>query len=203
MLPYAVFHYISLPSLTKKGTYMLPIRNALLMLLAVLGFMQAASTYAQQASPPTLEYLMSYKALLDPPTPVDNSLVIVNVKPGGWVKGPKINGSFIAPGADWLRIMPSGVLRLDVRASILTDDNQLIYLSYAGIAVHSTESAAKAGRGEVVTWKDVQYFITAPTFQTSSEKYAWLNGVQAINKGVEFKLGEGGYVIYDVYIVRP
>jgi len=179
------------------------IRNALLVLFAVLAFTQAAGTHAQQASPPTLEYLMTYKALLEPPTPVDSSLVIVNVKPGGWVKGPKINGSFIAPGADWLRIMPSGVLRLDVRASILTDDNQVIYLSYAGIAVHTTESAAKAGRGEVVTWKDVQYFITAPTFQTSSEKYAWLNGVQAINKGVEFKLGEGGYVIYDVYIVRP
>jgi hypothetical protein len=182
---------------------MSPIRNALVMLVAAFGFTQPGSLQAQQASPPTLEYLMSYKALLEPPTPVDNSLVIVNVKPGGWVKGPKINGSFVAPGADWLRIMPSGVLRLDVRASILTDDNQTIYLTYAGVAVHSTESAAKANRGEVVTWKDMQYFITAPTFQTSSEKYAWLNGVQAINKGVEFKLGEGGYVIYDVYVVRP
>jgi hypothetical protein len=173
------------------------------MLLAVMGLAQPGSLWAQQASAPTLEYLMSYKALLEPPMPVDNSLVIVNVKPGGWVRGPKINGKFVAPGADWLRIMPSGVLRLDVRATIVTDDNQVIYLNYAGVAVHSTESAAKAGRGEVVTWKDVQYFITAPTFQTSSEKYAWLNGVQAINKGVEFKLGEDGYVVYDVYIVRP
>jgi hypothetical protein len=182
---------------------MSPIRNVLVVLLAVLGFMQLGSAYAQQAAAPTLEYLMSYKALLEPPTPVDSSLLIVNVKPGGWVKGPRISGKFVAPGADWLRIMPSGVLRLDVRASIVTDDNQVIYLSYAGIAVHSKESAAKAERGEVVTWKDVQYFITAPTFQTSSEKYAWLNGVQAVNKGVEFKLGEDGYVIYDVYIVRP
>lgn len=38
--------------------------------------------------------------------------------------------------------------------------------------------------------------------RASSEKYAWLNGVQAINKVVEVKLGEGGYVKYDVFIVR-
>lgn len=50
--------------------------------------------------------------------------------------------------------------------------------------------------------KDIPYFITAPTFQTSSEKYAWLNSVQAINKVVEVKIGEGGYVKYDVFIIR-
>jgi hypothetical protein len=27
--------------------------------------------------------------------------------------------------------------------------------------------------------------------------------VQAVNKGIEFKLSEDGYVIDDVYIVRP
>ena len=43
---------------------------------------------------------------------------------------------------------------------------------------------------------------TAPTFQTSSEKYAWLNGVQAVGKMVEVKVGAGGYVKYDVFIVR-
>jgi hypothetical protein len=46
------------------------------------------------------------------------------------------------------------------------------------------------------------YFVTAPTFQTSSTKYAWLNGVQAIAKMVEVKAGDGGYVKYDVFVVR-
>lgn len=148
------------------------------------------------------EYLMTYVALLELPYAVDNSLVIVNVKPGGWAKGPKISGKFISPGADWLRVMPSGVLRLDVRATIKTDDDQLIYLSYNGIIQHSKESAEKLNNGELLTTKDIPYFITAPTFQTSSEKYAWLNSVQAINKVVEVKLGEGGYVKYDVFIIR-
>jgi hypothetical protein len=56
--------------------------------------------------------------------------------------------------------------------------------------------------GDLLTSKDVPYFITAPTFLTSSPKYAWLNGIQAINKMVEVKLGEGGYVKYDVFVIR-
>ena len=91
--------------------------------------------------------------------------------------------------------MPSGALRQDVRATIKTDDGAFIYMSSNGIIQQSAESAAKMQKGELLTTKDLPYFITAPTFQTSSAKYAWLNYVQAINKVVELKIGEGGYVI--------
>lgn len=155
-----------------------------------------------QTSEIKTEYVMSYQAPLDPPIAVDSSLMVVNVPAGGWVKGPKINGKFVAPGADWLRIMPSGAMRLDVRAMIQTDDNAYIYMSYNGVLQHTKESAERMGKGEVLTGKDVPYFIAAPTFQTSSEKYAWLNSVQVVNKMVELKLGPGGYVRYDVYVLR-
>ncbi len=149
------------------------------------------------------EYLMTYQVLLDAPTPIDSSLMVINVKPTeGWAKGPKISGTFQAPGADWLRVMPSGALRLDVRAVLNTDDGALIYVTYNGIIQHSPESAEKMSRGEVLTANDIPYFVTAPTFQTSSPTYAWLNSVQAVGKMVEIKLGEGGYVRYDTFIVR-
>jgi hypothetical protein len=149
------------------------------------------------------EYLMTYQVLLDAPTPIDSSLMVINVKPtDGWAKGPKISGTFQAPGADWLRVMPSGALRLDVRAVLKTDDGALIYMTYNGIIQHSPESAEKMSRGEVLTANDIPYFVTAPTFQTSSPNYAWLNSVQAVSKMVEIKLGEGGYVRYDTFIVR-
>lgn len=149
------------------------------------------------------DYLMTYQVLLDAPTPIDDSLLIVNVKPtGGWAKGPKVSGTFQAPGADWLRVMPSGVLRLDVRAVLKTDDGALIYMTYNGIVQHSPESAEKMSRGEVLTAQDIPYFVTAPTFQTSAPTYAWLNSVQAVSKMVEIKLGDGGYVRYDTFIVR-
>ena len=148
------------------------------------------------------EYALTYLAPLDPPVAIDDGMMIVNVRPGGWVKGPNINGKFISPGADWLRIMSSGVFRLDVRGLIQTDDGAHIYVSYNGIIKNSDESAERLNNGELLTDKDIPYFIAAPTFQTSSEKYSWLNEVQTISKMVEIQFGEEGYVKYDLFIVR-
>jgi Protein of unknown function (DUF3237) len=149
------------------------------------------------------EYLMTYLAPLDAPLPIDDALVTFNVRPeGSWAKGPMIAGSFVSPGGDWLRLMPSGAMRLDVRATLKTDDGALIFMSYNGILQHSAESAARMNRGELLTAKDIPYFVTAPTFQTTAPKYAWLNSVQAVNKCVELKIGDGGYVKYDVFVVR-
>jgi hypothetical protein len=144
---------------------------------------------------------MTYLAPLER-YPIDSSTVIVNVRPGGWVKGPRVSGKIIPPGGDWLRFMPSGVTRLDVRLLIETDDGAYIYMTYNGIAVLSKEVTDALSRGEVVTDKTVPYFVAAPTFQTSSEKYGWLNKVQAVAKMVELKRGDGAYIKYDVFVVR-
>lgn len=150
----------------------------------------------------TSEYLMTYVAPLDPPVAIDDGLLIVNVRPGGWVKGPNINGQFVAPGADWLRIMPSGAMRLDVRGLIETDDGAFIYISYNGIIKSTPEGMERLNNGEVLTDRDIPYFIAAPTFQTSTEKYAWLNDIQTINKMTEIQFGPEGYVKYDVFLIR-
>ena len=42
---------------------------------------------------------------------------------------------------------------------------------------------------------------TAPTFQTGSEKYAWLNSVQAVAAGnVNLETGELIYHLYEVKV---
>jgi hypothetical protein len=156
---------------------------------------------AAQSTGITTDYLMTLFAPLER-FPIDNSTVIVNVKAGGWVKGPRINGRIIPPGGDWLRIMPSGVARLDVRLLIETDDGALIHMTYGGVFVTAEEVRDALARGEVVTDKSVPYFVTAPTFQTSSERYAWLNNVQAVGKMIELKRGEDAYIKYDVFVVR-
>lgn len=148
------------------------------------------------------EYLFSYLAPLDPPIAIDDGMMIVNVRPGGWVKGKNINGEFVSPGADWLRVMPSGAFRLDVRGLIQTDDGAHIYISYNGIIKNSEESAERLNNGELLTDKDIPYFIAAPTFQTSSEKYASLNEIQTISKMVEIQFGEEGYVKYDLFVIK-
>ena len=86
-------------------------------ILAAVALCCSTCAAAQTTSIRT-EYLMSsMSGPLEPGTLLDSSLIIVNVKPGGWIKGPRISGKFVAPCADWVRIMPAGVLRLDVGAS--------------------------------------------------------------------------------------
>ena len=147
------------------------------------------------------EFLLTLHIPTDLPQEIDSNFIIYNFQEGGWVKGPKISGKLLAPGADWVQVLPGGSTRLDVRGTIKTDDNALIYLQYKGIFSASEEAFERMMQGEVLTAKDV-YVIITPTFRTSQEKYAWLNHVQCIGKVVEVKDGEGGYIKYDIFVVR-
>ena len=117
------------------------------------------------------------------------------------MKGPNISATVIAPSADWLRVPPSGAARLDVRATLKTDGDQLIYLSYNGVIVHTAESFERLMKGEVPTSMDF-YFVTARTMHAASERYGWVNYLQFVGKVVEVKTGEGSFVKYDIYAVR-
>jgi len=175
------------------------LRRILFGVVCALAF-SSTGAYAQTTEI-TTEYLMTLYAPLDAPQRIDSTLFIRNVRAGGWVKGPKISGTLITPAADWLRVMPGGSLRLDVRGTFKTDDGALVYITYNGIISRSKEIADRLMKGEVLTSND-HYFITAPTMQTSSAAYSWLNHVQCVGKMVEAKGGENSFVKYDIFIVR-
>jgi Protein of unknown function (DUF3237) len=170
----------------------------LLCLCVILVLLSPSTLYAQTTRIST-EYLMTLYAPLEAAQEIDSSLYVSNVRAGGWVKGPRINGTLLAPSGDWFRVLPSGASRLDVRATIKTDDGALIYVSYNGIFKDSEETEARASKGEVLTSRDM-YFVIAPTMQTSAKKYDWLNGVQCIGKMVSYK--SDSYVKYDIFVVR-
>lgn len=170
--------------------------------IAALCLVAFASAVARaQTTKITTEYLMTLYAPLDTPQKIDNSLTIYNVGPGGWVKGPKINGTLIAPAGDWIRIMPDGNLRQDVRLTIRTNDGALIYVTYDGIISRSDEVGKRLARGEVLTSAD-EYFLMAPTMETSDKAYTWLNRVQCVGKMVEVKTNGNSFVKYDIFIVH-
>lgn len=147
------------------------------------------------------EYLMTLHAPLEPPQQIDASLSVFNVREGASVKGPTINGKVVAPAADWLRTMPGGSFRVDVRGTIRTDDGALLYLTYSGVISYPKDSLVRLVKGEVLKPKDY-YFVTAPTLQTSAKQYEWLNHVQLVGKAAEVKLGENAHVTYDIFVVR-
>ena len=124
--------------------------------------------------------------------------VLIFNTPEGTLKGPKINGTLVAPSGDWINVMPDGTLRLDVRASLKTDDGELILVTYNGIIVPNKDATDRLNKGEVITSND-EYFLTTPRFTTASKTYDWLNKVQAVGKMVALQRGK---VKYDVFLVR-
>jgi hypothetical protein len=146
------------------------------------------------------EYLMTLHAPLAPPLAVDPSLLVVGIPAtGGWVEGPRIKGKLVGPAGDWQRVMPSGILRIDVRGTIQTDTNDLIFVSYNGAAQCSKEQLDRLNAGEELKTGDC-YFVTAPTFETKSEKYGWINAIQAVGKMTSLKGGD--HIDYDIFAVK-
>jgi hypothetical protein len=76
--------------------------------------------------------------------------------------------------ADWLTLSPDGRTgTLDVRCTLETDDGALIFMQYGG-------------RMRRATARDGAHLIhVAPRFDTGDRRYDWLNGIQAVGKGVQ------------------
>ena len=100
---------------------------------------------------------------------------------GGSFTGPKLSGTIVPPGGDWVSVRADRSIRLDVRLLLVTDDGESILMSYNGIG-----ERAKDGTMQL---------RTAPTFETGAESYAWLNNVQAVGIGN----AQPGSVTYEIY----
>jgi hypothetical protein len=105
--------------------------------------------------------------------------VIIDASSGTF-EGPKLKGVVKGPGGDWVTARPNGMLALDVRLLLETDDGAAIYMTYQGVAKATAD-----------------WIRTAPMFETGDERYAWLNDIQAIATGA----AGPGSVTYEVYQV--
>ena len=110
-------------------------RRGLVSILIVASVLLPA-TVALAAGPTTSvqsEYLMTLYVPIVEAHQVDDTLRVIN-HPDGWVEGPQMKGKIISPSSDALRNMGNGIFRLDVRLTIQTDDDQIIFVSYNGIS---------------------------------------------------------------------
>jgi predicted ester cyclase len=115
---------------------------------------------------------------------------------GGTFEGPRLRGEVVPGGGDWALFRRDGVMDLDVRLTLRTDDGALVHMTYGGrLVVPREESPAMADparRHQVAP--DRYYFRTNPLFETGAERYAWLNDIVCVGSG---RLTEGG-VAYSV-----
>ena len=79
---------------------------------------------------------------------------------GGHFEGPDIKGTVVPGGADRQLIRPDGVMRVEARHTLKTDDSTLISVVNKGL-VHFQE--------------DPVHVRTAPSFEAPVEKCDWLN----------------------------
>jgi Protein of unknown function (DUF3237) len=101
---------------------------------------------------------------------------------GGDFEGPRLRGRVMPGGGDWLLVRADAVLELDLRITLETDDRALIHMSFQGLRHGPADVIAALGRGEVVDPASY-YFRTVPRFETSTEKYAFLNRIITVSVG--------------------
>jgi len=115
----------------------------------------------------------------------------------GEVTGPKLHGKFRKGGGDWATIRTDGILYLDVRGTLETDDGALIYITYNGVGDMGEDGYEKFQRGEN---PGIVQLRTAPMMQSSHPDYLWVNRLQFIEVGeVDFSTL---IVSYDVYALK-
>ena len=138
---------------------------------------------------------VDWKEIIDLGATPHGNRQIIYIK-GSTFEGPKVKGVMLPGGGDWFIRRPDGVVEMDVRATVRTDDNHMIYTYIRGINDVKLEVALKLISGEVVDASKYHLRVT-PVFETASEKYGWLNRVVAVGIG---RLTPEG-VTYKMYTV--
>ena len=111
----------------------------------------------------------------------------------GSVKGDRINGAIVGPGADWAVLGADGYAQIDVRLQIKTDDGAVLLMTYTG-SLELTDKVMAAFAGGATEFDD-QYFRTHVRLECGDERYTWVNRTLFVGKG---RMLPGG-VEYDVY----
>jgi hypothetical protein len=106
----------------------------------------------------------------------------VGLVAGGTFEGPRLRGTVLPGGADWIIGRADGATTLDVRIVLQTDDGATIGLTYRGLRHGPAAVMEKVNSGVFVDPSEY-YFRTIMNFETASPKYAWLNKIFAIGTG--------------------
>jgi hypothetical protein len=145
-----------------------------------------------------VEHVVDMSVELEPvqivTTPVGNRMVFI--AKGGRLEGPRISGEVLPGGGDWLLAGSDGIGRVDVRATIKTDDEALIHYTAGGLIKIPADGLARLAAGQRLAFGET-YVRTTPKFETADERYAWLSTLVAIG----YNLLSPNHVDYRIYQV--
>ena len=129
--------------------------------------------------------LMTLQVVVPPPQRlgvVPHGTRVIAPITSGTFEGSRLRGKVLAGGGDWTLLRSDGVLELDLRITLETDDGALISMTSFGLRHGPPEVLAALARGESVD-PSKYYFRTTPRFETGAPQYAFLNQLFAIASG--------------------
>lgn len=125
---------------------------------------------------PELEFAFEVRVDVEPPLrlggPSPHEIVNFVAITGGTVSGPHANGVVLPGGGDWYTDR-DGIITLDARYTIRTDDDAVIGIDNRGFWRASEEVTARLDAGESVDERKY-YYRTSPVFITDAPDYVWL-----------------------------
>jgi hypothetical protein len=129
--------------------------------------------------------LMTLQVVVPPPQrlgAVPHGARVIAPIASGSFEGPRLRGKVLPGGCDWTLLRSDGVLELDLRLTLGTDDGATIYMTSSGLRHGPPDVLAALARGEPVD-PSKYYFRTAVRFETSAPQYAFLNRSIAVSSG--------------------
>jgi hypothetical protein len=92
---------------------------------------------------------------------------------GGSFEGPRLRGTVVPGGADWQVMHADGMITVDTRYLLRTDDDVLITLATNGVRHGPPEVISRINAGDDVDPASY-YFRLFCRFETGSPQYVWL-----------------------------
>ena len=114
----------------------------------------------------------------------------------GSFEGPKLKGTVLPGGACWMLMRRDDVLEIEARITLETHDKQQIYMTWKAFRHGPKEVIDRLNRGGTVD-PETYYFRATPYFETSSEKYSWMNRICSIATGSR-KAGGRTFEVFQV-----
>ncbi len=93
---------------------------------------------------------------------------------GGAFEGPRLRGKVEPGGADWQVVHPSGMITVDTRYALRTDNGALIYIATKGVRTAAPDVAQRMMRGDPVDPSEYYFRVTA-ILETGADAYYWVN----------------------------
>ena len=102
---------------------------------------------------------------------------------GGTFEGPEIKGTIIPGGYDWQLLRNDGVIEIDARYLLQTDEGALITIINTGLRHAPEDVMQRLNKGEDVD-PSLYYFRSTFHFETSEPKHDWLTKNIFIANGI-------------------